>query len=156
MQALWEDLPCPNATRAHPAAWRLAAGGADVVQFISKRLEPVPAMDPKKVAALFADLDADDPDTRERAGQELAKLADLAQGALLDAQKNPRSAEVRRRVELLLKRLDEELLLAERAPLLLEKIGTTEAKQLLQRLAGGAESARLTRSARAAFERLNR
>ena len=37
----------------------------------------------------------------------------------------------------------------------LESVGSTEARQVLQKLAEGASSARLTREANAALERLN-
>jgi hypothetical protein len=46
--------------------------------------------------------------------------------------------------------------MTERVLLLLEQIGSPEAKKELQRLAAGADTARLTREARAALERLGR
>ena len=69
------------------------------------------------------------------------------------------SAELRRRVEELLRKLDGPMLASRRlrdlrAVELLERIGTAEARQVLERTAKGTVEARLTREAKASLERL--
>ena len=71
------------------------------------------------------------------------------------------SAEVRRRVEELLRKLDGPMpssgqLRDLRSVEVLEHIGTPEAKQVLQTLAKGAPEARLTQEAKASLERLTK
>ena len=85
-------------------------------------------------------------------------MGDIAEAALRAALNANSSAEKRRRVEDLLKRLDasEELLRGMRAVGVLESLGTAEAQQMLQALAQGAAEARLTREATAALERARR
>ncbi len=65
------------------------------------------------------------------------------------------SLEVRRRIERLLGTLEgSERLRGRRALAALERIGTPEARRLLEVLAGGVPGAHLTREARAAVNRL--
>src|SRR5262249_42969439 len=96
---------------------------------------------------------------RDRAAAELEKLADLAKAALRQKLDERPPLETRRRVEALLNKVkgpvtSPERLRALRAVAVLERAGTPEAVQTLQRLAGGAPEARLTREARAALGRL--
>ena len=98
---------------------------------------------------------------RRHAEQELEKLNDLAELAIRKALADPPSIEVRRRLEKLLARLDTPLLSgvqlqATRVTTLLERIGTKEARELLEEYAKGAPAARLTREAKASLERLGK
>jgi hypothetical protein len=85
-------------------------------------------------------------------------LAELAEPALREALKKGPSAELKRRVEALLERLDDvesapERLQAFRAVEVLERIGSPAARKVLEELAKGAPHARLTREARASLQR---
>ena len=97
---------------------------------------------------------------RQQAASELEKLAELAEPAITEALQKRPTLEVRQRLGQLLDKLESGLqskdrLLAIRGTTLLERIGTTEARQILDALAGGAQGARLTEQAKAALERLS-
>jgi WD40 repeat protein len=158
-EALWADLGKDDSRRAHQAVWRLAAAGADAVRFLRPRLQPVAGADTARITRLVTDLDDDAFNVREAASRELARLGKAAEPALRKALAGSPSAEVRRRADQLLADLKsftvQELRLL-RAVEVLEHVGTPEARQVLEALASGTEQARLTRTAKAALERVNR
>jgi WD40 repeat protein len=161
LKALWADLAGDDAAKAYRAVLCLAAAPEQAVPFLNEALAPVPRADEGRIARLVADLDADDFTTRTRASAELAKLGEAAVAPLRKALAGKPSAELRRRCEQLLAPWDNllpsgEPLRALRAVEALEQAGTKEARALLQRLAGGAEGAGLTREARASLARLRR
>ncbi len=154
---LWAELADADAGKAFRAMKVLRANGAQAERFLKERLRPAAASDPKKIARLIADLDQDDFAARESATKQLSELGDLAEPALRAALNDKPSADKRRRLDELLKRLDPsnspELLRGVRAVEVLESLGTSEAWQVLQALAEGAAGARLTREANAALKR---
>ncbi len=109
------------------------------------------------MARLLSELDNDDFAVREKASKELAKLGELTLPALEKALAGDPSPETRYRVERLLEKLSTpspDRLRTSRAIMVLEQIGTTEAKQLLETLAKGADGALLTEEAKAARRRM--
>jgi hypothetical protein len=113
------------------------------------------------VLKLIAELEARSFVVREKASAELERLGELAAADLRKALAGQPSLELRRRVETLLGRLRRPPLSAEplrqvRAVEVLERVGSAEAKRLLETLAGGAPGVRLTEEARAALKRLPR
>jgi WD40 repeat protein len=154
----WQDLASPEAGRAYRAIARLAADPATALPLLQKHLRAETPPDPRHVARLLADLGHEKFTVRDAATRELEKLGELAATALQEAAgKNP-SLEVARRLKQLQEKsrrghLVPEKLRSLRALLVLERIGTPEARQLLQALARGAPAARLTQDARAALER---
>jgi hypothetical protein len=157
LEADWQDLAGEDAARAHRAAWRLVAGAAQALPFIEKRLRPVPFVPSQPVARLIADLDDDEFEVRENASRQLAELGEVAASALRRSLKDTRSEEVRKRASHLLEQLEKpaaQTLLSSRAVAVLEHVGSSEASRILDRFAGGAPQARLTREAKAALERL--
>jgi hypothetical protein len=121
----------------------------------------VVAPDAARLARLIAALDDNDFAAREKATAELGELGDLAEGALRRLVEGGPSAEARQRAEGLLETLSKsapsgEWLRALRALEVLEGVGTPQARQVLQTLAGGLPEARLTREAKASLERLER
>jgi RNA polymerase sigma factor (sigma-70 family) len=159
---LWVELADPDAGKAFRAAAELGASPKGAAALLAKHVKPVPAPDAKQVARWVADLDADSFEARKKAAGELARLGELAQPALQEALKKKPSLELRRRAEELLGRLTSreepsaEGLRQLRTVEVLEGIGTTEARGLLEKLAQGAPGARLTRDAKAALQRLGR
>jgi hypothetical protein len=116
---------------------------------------------PRSIAAMIRDLDARSFAVREKATEDLAKLAREAEMPLRQALQNPSSVEAQRRLERLVAMLEggalpAETLRAVRAVEVLERIGSREAMDLLRALAQGAPEARLTHEARASLERLTR
>ena len=96
---------------------------------------------------------------REKAMRELRGLGERASPFLREALKAPNPLEVVRRVQTLLKPLEqwsEDRRRTVRAVDLLEALGTPEARALLESLAGGVPGAFLTDEARAALRRLDR
>jgi hypothetical protein len=154
---LWADLAAADAAKAFRAMKVLRANGMPAVSLLKERLHPAAAFDAQKIARLLDDLNRDDFATRASATKQLAELGDLAEPALRTVLNDKPSAEKRRRVEDLLKRLETsnspELLRGVRAVEVLESLDTPEARQVLQALAQGAAEARLTREAKAAQER---
>jgi hypothetical protein len=131
------------------------------VPFLRKRLPPVGGDLQKRLARLVADLGSDTFAVRQRATQELERLGEVAMPVLLKVRDDPPSLEVRQRVERLLRQLEAEtpppeMLRLLRALAVLEYSGTSEARQVLEVLAGGEPETRLVRQARACVERLTR
>lgn len=155
---LWEELIATDAARAYAASWQLVEAPKEAIRFLRERLRPVAPVSAETVRPLLAELDSDDFSKREAAAARLRKLEDRAAGYLNEALKARPSLEMRRRVEELLKRLEEppsgEVLRALRAVAVLERIGTAEARQILKTLAQGMPEARVTREAKVSLERL--
>jgi RNA polymerase sigma factor (sigma-70 family) len=159
LDAAWEQLGDTDAAMAYRAISNLTASPAQAVSFIKKHVAPVPALDAKVVEQFIADLDSDQFAARRVAAKELQKLGELAESILRKGLEEQPSAETRRSVELLLDKLNSTALSGEalrgvRAVEVLEHIATPEAQQVLEKLAGGAPDARLTREAKASLQRL--
>jgi hypothetical protein len=109
----------------------------------------------------ISDLDNDDFAVREQATKELATHCEAARTALRLTLTDSASAEVRKRVKVLLETMEApvpttERLRSWRAVAVLELIADTESRRALEGLAKGAPEGRLTREAKAALERLTR
>jgi hypothetical protein len=160
-EELWTDLASEHAGHAYAAIWRLADDPATVA-FLKERLRPVPPPSPDLLRSLLNDLDSDQFVVREAAERQLRNLGERAGSALREALKAKPSLEKRRRIEGLLASLEAstalwgEPLRGLRAVQVLERIGSAEARKVLEGLAGGVESARLKRDAKAALGRLGR
>ena len=108
---------------------------------------------------MLADLDSDDFAVREAASKALGGLDRQAIPYLESTLKSTESAEVRVRVERILKQqrraaITSEQLRQIRGVMVLELIGDGESKNLLKRWAGGPVGALLTMEAAAALKRL--
>jgi WD40 repeat protein len=161
LEQLWTDLAAADADRAYRAIWALAAAPARSVPFLGARLKAVPPVDAAKVARLVASLDDPRYGVRQRAVSELEALGEIAEPNLRKVLEGEPSLELKRRVEGLLEKVEApltspEALRALRAVEALERAGTAEARGVLERLARGADGARLTDDARAAAQRLAR
>ncbi len=160
-QDLWNALADPDAATSYRAMCRLIAAPADAIALLRSHLKPVEGMDEKSIERLVADLDSDTFAVREKATKELRKLGELAEPVLRKALATPPSPEMRRRLQELFDEVAQhqrhpstDLLRQLRAIEVLERIGTPEARRLLETLAAGAAGARQTREARAALQRL--
>src|SRR5262249_24961950 len=158
LDELWSDLADPDAARAHRAMVKFLAAPADAVPLLEKRVSPVPgkATDAEALARLIAELDHDAFDVREKAARELQHAGQAGLPALRKAREDPPSEEVRRRVEQLLEKLESSGLSGEqlrslRAVELLERVGSPEARRVLEGLTKGNPDAPLTQEARASL-----
>ncbi|HEY7328167.1 MAG TPA: WD40 repeat domain-containing protein [Gemmataceae bacterium] len=145
--ALWSDL-ARDARTAHRAVSLLEAAPAWSVPLLDAHLHRV-TVDNKRIEKLLADLDDDVFETRERATRELTRLRYRVEPMLRRALEYKPSLEVRRRLETILaepKRPPAADLRMLRAIAVLERIGTSEARRILEKLAD--------REAQAALQRL--
>jgi WD40 repeat protein len=160
LERLWADLAGDDGEQVHRAIWTLAAC-PQFVPWLREHLKPVTPVDPKQLAQWIADLDSDAFEVREKATRELEARREAAEPTLRSVLAGKPSLEVRRRVESILKKLDElpsispSTLRTYRALEVLEHLGTPEARHFLQHLAAGLPEARLTREAQASLQRLS-
>jgi hypothetical protein len=158
LEALWKTLAGEDARRAHQATWALAATPEKAVPWLANRLRPAPAPDRERIGQLIADLGADQFAVREGAVRDLEQLGDQAVPALRQLLHGKPSLEARRRAEALLAGREvvrsREALRAVRAIQTLERIGSREARVVLEGVAKGAPEARQTQEAKASLERL--
>jgi hypothetical protein len=153
----WSGLADHDAATAFTLMRSLMAAARQAVALLDKNLPTVPTTEDATIERLVADLDNDQFEVRERASRRLAELGEVARAAMGKA-KEP-SAEARWRIKELLDALDGppkgERLRLLRSVEVLEEVGTTEAREVLKRLAGGEPKALLTREAKAALQRLD-
>ncbi len=158
LRAAWEVLRSVDGKAAQQAVWELAGSPRASVPYLAERLRPVPRVDSEECARLVARLDAAAFAERERAAAELERLGEAVIPFLAKTLAGDPTPEVRRRLESLRDKLSgsPDRLRARRAVQVLEFAGTPEARQLLEKLAGGAEGDRLTEEARSALARSGR
>ncbi len=163
LDTCWADLAGEDAARAYEAMHKLASVPAQAVPYLNKRLQPVPAVDERRLVRLIADLDNDSFTVREDATKQLEVLGEAATGCLQKALAGKPSAEGSRRLKALLEKQSQAwqdpsptLRRMLRALETLELAGTLEAQQVLARLAGGAADSRITQEAKESVDRLTR
>jgi hypothetical protein len=155
LNRLWNEAQDADVARAHRAMGSLAACPEKATRLVKDRLPPVVAADPRRVAALIADLDNDAFAVRQKATQALEKLGSSAEGGLRRALAARPSPEATLRLRRLLDRLEgTDRLRVQRGVEVLERIGTREARQVLEAMARGMPESRLTSEAKAALARL--
>jgi WD40 repeat protein len=152
---LWRDLGGSDAARAGESIRKLIAG-RQTTAFLRERLHPVVAPQAQLLTRLLADLDSADYAARERVMREFENLGEVAIPALRKALADHPSLEARRRIEQILARLPTIDIQVLRAIEALEHIGSREARQVLQTLAGGMLGVRLTEEAKQALKRLDK
>src|SRR5262249_43927453 len=161
LESLWSDLAGEDATRALQSVHQLTAGSTQATTFLSEHLKPAARGDPEKIEGWIADLESDQFAVRQEAAANLLKVGEQAVPALQKLLASTPPLETRKRAEELVNRLTGGTLTSEqlrvvRAVEALERMGTPEARQLLQKLSEGAPGTLTTREARAALDRLRR
>ncbi len=161
LERQWETLAGDDAEAVYRAIQRLAADPARSIPFLRTRLHPVAPVDEKRVQQWIADLDSDQFAVREKATSELKKAGAAALHAMRKALAEKPALEKRRRLEPLIETQEREEwspspenLRTRRAIEVLERVGTTAAKDVLKTLADGARGAWQSFDARAALGRL--
>jgi WD40 repeat protein len=158
LTASWQALTKDDAAKAFLAMGELAQTPEQAVTLIKEKIKPAAPLDPKRVKELIEQLDSGQYKLRDKASAEILKLGDQV---VCDVDKalaaNP-SPEAKQRLEELRGKLTGTLLHGERlrayrAVEVLERIGTPQARQVLQILADGAPTALLTTNAQAALRR---
>ncbi len=143
LPALWDDLASEDARRAYIAIWSLLDMPNESLPFLRENLKPVPVAE--RIQKWIADLDSETFATRQAAAQALTKVGDQVQVPIQKALKASPSLETRRRLEQVLKSLPDvpgpECIRTIRAIMVLERMDTSEARGVLEALAGGAPGA---------------
>ncbi|MBO0697073.1 MAG: PQQ-binding-like beta-propeller repeat protein, partial [Zavarzinella sp.] len=157
-RSAWDDLAAADAAVGYRAVWALIDDPGGTVKTLRAKLPAAIEPKPEELARLIARLDADDFATREAAAKALTDLGPLAVPALRNALGQRLPTEARERITKLLDRMATEPSSADRrairAVLVLERIGTADARTLLAEWAAGAPPARLPEEAKAALTRL--
>jgi hypothetical protein len=162
LEALWTALAGTDGSKAYDAIWAMTAAPKDSLPFLLDRLQLFFGADQERIARMIADLDHDDFRTRERATADLSQLGKLADPMLRKTLAKSPSLEVQRRIERILQKIKggvpwpQERLRLVRLIEVLEKTGTAEARQGLEKLVQRAPEPDLKQEARAALERLAR
>jgi WD40 repeat protein len=157
--ALWNDLSDRDAAKSYRLVQRLAAYPEEAVALVKAKLPPAKALDAAMIDKMIAQLDHDDFTRREEASKFLAKAGKAIEPALTKALAAQPSSEKKRRLLELLEALkvtgpSPDMVRPTRALEVLERLGTPEARQLLEELAKGDKNAQLTRDAKATLKRL--
>ncbi|HEY7424956.1 MAG TPA: WD40 repeat domain-containing protein [Gemmataceae bacterium] len=157
----WKDLLSSDACwLADRAAWMLAADAEQTLPLLKSYLHRFSTE--TRIRQLIRDLDSDSFATRQAATRELHDIGAAAEPALLHAWRDKPSLELRRRMKELLEAIERhrmarptgERLRSVRAIGVLERIGTKEARAILEDLARGGEGAWETWEAQEALRRL--
>jgi WD40 repeat protein len=164
LDRLWDDLAGADAGRAYVAMCTLAATPGVTMPYLRRRLGPAVVVSAERIAELIAQLDSEQFSTREEAMTELSRLGSRPEPALRRALRDAQSAEVKRRVEILLRHI-EALKKPELGPArlrqlrvieVLERIGTAQARELLHRVVKDGADVVLVGEADASLRRLAR
>jgi hypothetical protein len=160
LEGYWADLQGQDAGKAHRAIWALIAVPKPALAMLRERLKPVVAADADKVRKLIADLDDDMFTVREAATKGLNELGWQAGAEIEKALKGKLSEEKKNRLESIANRMQEHplpeiILRTSRSLMVLERIGTPEARQMVRKLADGAPGAPITQEADAVLQRLS-
>jgi hypothetical protein len=157
-EAAWHALADADAAKAFQAIALLCEYPRQAVALLKEHMAPAMLPDPKHFDRVLADLSSAQFAVRQKASRELEKLHELAEPGLKKALASVKDLETRRRVEALLREIDAApspgLRQALRAIEALERIGSVEARELLQAHAKGMPGHRATDAAAAALERL--
>jgi hypothetical protein len=160
---LWERLADADAAKGRDALARLARCGDGAAHLIAARVKDLPAapgaLTAKRLAELLKELDSDDFETREAATRELAaadaKASDELRKLLKEGKVSP---EARRRIESAVEQIDARgsgvsgpALRWLRAVEVLERVGTPEARKVLEKIA--AADGPIADEAKASLER---
>jgi WD40 repeat protein len=160
LEALWAGLAQRDAQLAFRAAAALEEMPAEAVPFLRQRLKVALAVSTERIDMLIAELDSPRFPARQKASQALEAIGTQAAEKLRKALAAGPPADTAKRLKELIQKVEqsgpgsEQDVRAVRAVEVLERIGTAEARQVLQALAEGAPGARLTRDAHEALSRL--
>ena len=159
LESRWKELAGEDAAKAYEAIWALAGAPGPAIAYLRDNLRPAMFANPEQIARLIGDLDSEQFEQRKKASLDLEKIGEAASPFLRKALEADPSAEVRKRIEEVLKKTDAatprgEALRTLRAIEVLEAIGSPEAKAVLGSLAKGMPDAAITRAAQGAMARI--
>ncbi len=154
MRRWWADLAADDPRKGYSAFLELAARPGPAVALLQERLRPAVAVPAADVKGWIADLDSPIFARREEAARRLGERGLQVEPALRQVLAQTPPLETRKRIEALLEAAQAprgEDLRGVRAVGLLRRMGSAEARDLLEKLGKGDPAARLTREATAAL-----
>lgn len=159
VSTLWPILADTDAGKAYRAIALLERNPKDAIALLRKNLQATPRSDEKAIAQHLRDVSSGNFTVRQRAYEALEKSGEQAAHQVRAALMGSPNLEVKRRMELLLEKLDDPLadvnqLRRYRCLVLLERLATPEARKFLEELTQGAPAAWLTIEARHSLERV--
>jgi WD40 repeat protein len=161
LEQYWQTLALADGVKAFAAICDLTASPAEAVAWIKDKVKPAVTVDAKTIESLIAQLDDNQFKVRDKAAKDLNNIGEQTVPALEKALEGNLTLETKRRIEELRDRLTSRVLQSDRlrnyrAVEVLERIGTPEAREVLQALANGAPGVLLTTSAQAALGRVSK
>jgi hypothetical protein len=161
LESLRNDLTSADAVEAYTAIRTLEAYPEQAAAMLRDYVKPVAPIEQKVLDGLLADLGRDDFAKRKAAMTELEKLGELAAPALKRLLASKPKAELSQRVQEILKKADVQvpevsIIQTVRAIEVLEYLDTPLAREVLEKLAAGAEGAMITRQAKTGLEYMAR
>lgn len=155
----WDDLIADDLTVVHRSIWGLIDNPAGAVPFIRERTQPAKGPGRERIRRWLTELDNDRFPIREAATKGLLTLGPSVLPVLKEHLLTKLSPEARERIEKLVEKLlvqpfPPEELRAARVVEILERIGTVEARAVLERLRSGDPDAILTTLASGALNRM--
>ena len=158
LETHWTNLLSPDASKAYRSIGTLIDVPGQSVRFLGRHLHPVSRIDEGKITQAIINLNSEKFATRQAASKELMKIGGQAVPHIQEAMKRNPPLETRRRLDEIVNKLDDtprpETIRSLRAIMVLERIGTPEARAVLTTIAGGAPGARETEDAKESLERL--
>jgi hypothetical protein len=158
LEAYIKDLGNTDKVKLSRAMLALSAARPQTLEVLKKTLKQGKPPDVKRIRQLIDELGDVQFSVRNKADKELAKMGEAARAEIQYALTKKVDLETKRRLEKLLDRLvvePEEKLLTAQAIVLLERLGGTEAKEILVGVLYGVSDDELISQARAAVERLD-
>ncbi len=144
LEACWAELAGDDAAKAYQAAGALAAASAQAVPLLRARLKPLAVVEAGKIQQWITDLSSEQAAVRAAAVKALLAVTPQAERALRQALPLTKSATAARHIERLLGKHAAnagETLRTLRGVLVLERIGSAEARAVLKGLAAGRRGA---------------
>jgi hypothetical protein len=158
---LWTGLSSSNLFRRRYVTKALTAHAEQAVALVEAKVKPAPVAARQRVLELIKQLDDDDFQRRDAAQKELRGDAFRFEPLLRDTIQASAAGEIRNRVTFILNGIKDQppsadLLADLRGIELLETLGTSTARKLLESLAAGAAQARTTVEAGLALQRMGK
>jgi sugar lactone lactonase YvrE len=160
LERAWIDLGSADGRTSYQQIWLLADAAEEAIPRVKEKLQAARKVPKEQIQKLVADLESDVFAVREKSHLQLRALAGGAQPLLRDLAKQATSAEVRRRLALLLEDAgaasDAQRRRLIRTVEFLEHIGTEPARVLLVEIASNSVEEEASRQAQAALQRLGK
>src|SRR5262245_44186845 len=161
LASCWQDLGSNDAAKAYRAMAGMFLEPDAAVTLLAKMRPPVKPADGPTIARWMDELGSDKFGVRDQARRKLEEQGVFARDALIKASKRELPLETLRRVEALLRRIedarnDPEFVRNQRALEVLEQIGSQQAKRLLKQWVTGSAAAYLAKESAEMLQRLER